>query len=54
MKKKSKIQKTLDAIGNGAREAYLQMNPHGYSAVNKIHKNNKKYNRKNNSRCWEG
>jgi hypothetical protein len=52
MKKKSKIKALIDNLGNGAREAYLQMNPHGFSAVNKVHKNAKKYNRKQKC-CWE-
>jgi hypothetical protein len=46
MKKKTKTQVLVDSMGSGAREAYLQMNPHGFSAVNKVHKNKKKYCRK--------
>lgn len=41
-----KIKTLINSLGNGAREAYLEMNPHGFSSVNKVHKNSKKYNRK--------
>jgi hypothetical protein len=44
--KNKKIKILIDSLGNGAREAYLEMNPHGFSAVNKVHKNSKKYDRK--------
>ena len=44
--KNKKLKNFIDSIGNGVREAYLEVNPHGYSAVNKVHKNSKKYNRK--------
>lgn len=46
MKKKDKKKLLIDSLGKGAREAYIQMNPHGFTAVNKVHKNAKKYNRK--------
>jgi hypothetical protein len=45
-KKKSKKQLLIDSLGKGAREQYLEENPHGYKAVTKKHKNKKKYNRK--------
>lgn len=41
-----KIKNLIKSMGNGAREAYLEMNPHGFSSVNKVHKNSKKYSRK--------
>lgn len=41
-----KIKNLVNSLGNGAREAYLEMNPHGFSSVNKVHKNSKKYSRK--------
>jgi len=44
--KNKKIKQLIDSIGNGVREAYLEMNPHGFTAVNRVHKNSKKYNRK--------
>ena len=45
-KKKTKKQVLIDSMGSGAREAYLQLNPHGFSAVTKVHKSAKNYNRK--------
>ena len=48
MKKKTKNQVLVDSMGSGAREAYLLLNPHGFSAVTKVHKSSKKYNRKQN------
>lgn len=44
--KNKKIKNLVNSLGNGAREAYLEMNPHGFASVNKVHKNAKKYNRK--------
>lgn len=44
--KNKKIKNLVNSLGNGAREAYLEMNPHGFTCVNKVHKNTKKYNRK--------
>ena len=47
--KKKVIKTSIDleaALGKGAREAYLEQNPHGYAATKKVHKNKKKYNRK--------
>lgn len=45
MKKRNKlIDKTL---GKSTREQYLIENPHGYTKILKVHKNKKKYNRKN-------
>lgn len=44
MKKKDYI----DALGKGAREAYLEQNPHGFAKVKKIHKSKKAYDRKKN------
>ena len=35
------------AFGKGFRDAYLDSNPHGFSATTKKHKNKKKYSRKN-------
>jgi hypothetical protein len=48
MKKKTKNQVLVDAMGCGARKAYLQLNPHGFTALSKVHKSSKKYNRKQN------
>jgi hypothetical protein len=54
-KVKSKGKNTIDlhitidldtAFGKGFRLAYLENNPHGFSATTKKHKNKKKYNRK--------
>jgi hypothetical protein len=48
--KNSKKQKTkilINALGNGAREVYLEKNPHGFSANHKVHTSKKSYNRKN-------
>lgn len=36
----------VKALGKGARQQYLQDNPHGYSKVNKVHKSKKNYTRK--------
>ncbi len=47
MKKKDKMKNTIDAIGNGVRLVYLEKNPHGFSAITKVHKTIKQYNRKN-------
>lgn len=44
--KKDKKQLMIDALGNGAREVYLEKNPHGFASVNKVHKSKKTYNRK--------
>lgn len=44
--KNKKIKILINSLGNGAREAYLEMNPHGFYSVNKVHKNAKKYSRK--------
>jgi hypothetical protein len=44
--KNKKLKTTLNAIGAGARLVYLEQHPHGFSAVNKIHKSKKSYNRK--------
>ncbi len=44
--KNNKMKLLVKSLGNGAREAYLELNPHGFSCVNKVHKNSKKYNRK--------
>ena len=46
MKTNNKIKNLINSIGKGAREVYLERNPHGFSAVNKVHKNSKKYDRK--------
>ena len=49
-KKKKTFQINLDIdkfTGKLAREKYLEENPHGYKRVKKVHKNKKKYNRKN-------
>ena len=48
MNKKTKNKVLVDAMGSGAREAYLLLNPHGFSAVTKVHKSSKNYNRKQN------
>ena len=44
--KKSKTQILVDACGSGAREVYLEKNPHGFASVNKVHRSSKTYNRK--------
>lgn len=44
--KNKKVNLLVNSLGNGAREAYLELNPHGFSSVNKVHKNTKKYDRK--------
>lgn len=46
---KTKKEKNLidKSLGNAYREQYLEDNPHGFKAVKKVHKNKKKYNRKN-------
>jgi hypothetical protein len=44
--KKNKKQIMLNALGNGAREVYLEKNPHGFASVNKVHKSKKAYDRK--------
>ena len=46
MKNTEKIKNLINSIGKGAREAYLEQNPHGFSAINKVHKSSKKYDRK--------
>jgi hypothetical protein len=51
--KKNKIKLKIDAIGNGARLDYLEKNPHGFSAVTKVHKSSKNYSRKNKVRDLE-
>lgn len=33
-------------MGRAAREDYLEQNPHGFKRTKKIHKNKKKYSRK--------
>lgn len=43
-----KIKNLINSIGNGVREAYIEMHPHGFYCVNKIHKSVKNYNRKKN------
>jgi hypothetical protein len=48
--KKNKKQLMIDAFGNGAREVYLEKNPHGFASVNKVHKSKKAYNRNNKVR----
>jgi hypothetical protein len=48
--KKDKKQLMIDALGNGAREVYLEKNPHGFSSVNKVHKSKKAYSRNNKVR----
>ena len=50
MKKSNKILEK--ACGSGAREVYLEKHPHGFYAINKVHKNAKKYNRKQKY-SWE-
>ena len=46
MKSKNKLKLTIDAMGNGAREVYLERNPHGFTSVNKVHKSDKPYQRR--------
>lgn len=49
MEKKKKINVDLDldkALGQGHRKAYLEQNPHGFTKVNKVHKDKSKYSRK--------
>ena len=45
--KNKKMENMINAMGNGAREVYLEKNPHGFSSVNKVHKSKKSYDRKN-------
>lgn len=42
----TKKQLMIDAMGNGAREVYLEKNPQGFASVNKVHKSKKTYDRK--------
>lgn len=45
-------QKKLDAwLGAAHREQYLEENPHGYKKSTRVHKNKKKYNRKQKHRA---
>ena len=44
--KKTKKQLMIDAMGNGAREVYLEKNPHGFSSVTKVHPSKKAYKRR--------
>jgi hypothetical protein len=53
MKTKNKLKITIDAIGNGTRIVYLEKNPHGFSAVTKVHKSSKQYSRKNKKLVYE-
>lgn len=53
MKPKNKLKLTINAIGNGVREIYLERNPHGFSSVNKVHKSDKQYSRKNKKIDYE-
>jgi len=53
MKPKNKLKLTIDAIGNGVREIYLERNPHGFTSVNKVHKSDKQYSRKNKKINYE-
>jgi hypothetical protein len=48
IKSKSRRDIIVDGCGAGAREIYLEMNPHGFSKVNKVHASKKVYNRKQN------
>ncbi len=52
MKDKKEIKNLLKKLGKGSREIYLELNPNGYSSVNKVHKSKKIYNRKNNKQ-WQ-
>jgi len=53
-RKNIKVVVDLDkALGNGARQQYLENNPHGYNRVNKIHKSKKAYNRKTKNRSCD-
>ena len=57
---KSKVKKVNDknltinvevdidkALGSAHRDQYLNENPHGFRKLNHVHKNKKKYSRKN-------
>jgi hypothetical protein len=47
MKKATKKRElTINAIGKGAREVYLEKNPHGFSSVTKVHPSKKAYKRR--------
>lgn len=49
MKKLTKKQKEnllVTGLGKGAREEYLEDNPHGFKKVHKVHKSKKTYSRK--------
>jgi hypothetical protein len=46
MKKLTKKQKEkllLAGLGKGAREEYLEDNPHGFKKIHKVHKSKKTY-----------
>jgi hypothetical protein len=45
-KKESADTMLVRALGNGARKAYLDENPHGFKGVKKVHKNKNGYTRK--------
>ena len=47
MKVKSKNKTTINAMGKGARAVYLEKHPHGFAALNKVHKSKKSYDRNN-------
>ncbi len=44
--KKSDGKQVIDRLGRAARAVYLEQNPHGYARTHKVHKNGKKYSRK--------
>lgn len=46
MKTKNDTLLKINAFGKGVRLEYLEKNPHGFSAVHKVHKSDKKYSRK--------
>jgi hypothetical protein len=46
IKTKSRREIVVNGCGAGVREIYLELNPHGFAKVNKVHKSKKVYNRK--------
>tara|TARA_R110001592_G_scaffold329339_1_gene611091 strand:+ start:6797 stop:6982 length:186 start_codon:yes stop_codon:yes gene_type:complete len=43
---KDKKDRLIKGLGKGARDSYLDDNPHGFKATKKVHKSKKKYTRK--------
>ena len=45
-KKPNKVSILIAYLGAACRTQYLDENPHGYVKITKVHKNKKRYNRK--------